>query len=330
MQEQVKSILTGITSILLLLVMAQCGRIPATVKGREAENIYLADPSVYQQKGIFYLYGTVEGRSGDGFQAFASRDLKQWKLIGHNDGYVLRKGDAFGTAGFWAPQVFPYRDKFYMAYVANENIALAESSSPAGPFVQTTKEPLAAPVKQIDPFVFFDDDGKKYLYHVRLIGGNKIFVAELKDDLSGINSETLRECIAATEDWEHTAKTGWPVAEGPSVLKHKAVYYLLYTANDFRNPDYAVGYATSNSPLGPWKKWSGNPIMHKKHIGENGTGHGDFFRQGKNLFYVFHTHNRADKVGPRKTALVKVRFEKSKDGPDLLRIEPSSFHFLLQ
>jgi xylan 1,4-beta-xylosidase len=234
----------GAALILLLFVVAQCAGISSAKKtDSKAATIYLADPSIYQQSGIFYLYGTVEGRSGDGFRAYTSTDLKEWKLAGNNNGYVLRKGDAFGTAGFWAPQVFPYGGKFYMAYVANENIALAESGSPAGPFTQATKEPLAAPVKQIDPFVFIDDDGKKYLYHVRLAGGNKIFVAQLKDDLSGIRPETLKECITATDEWENTARAEWPVAEGPSVLKHKGMYYLLYTANDFRNPDYAVGYA---------------------------------------------------------------------------------------
>jgi beta-xylosidase len=75
----------------------------------------------------------------------------------------------------------------------------------------------------------------------------------MKDDLSAIIPETLRECIAATEGWENKANSNWPVAEGPSVLKHNGLYYLFYTANDFRNPDYAVGYATSSNPLGPWK-----------------------------------------------------------------------------
>ena len=106
-----------------------------------------------------------------------------------------------------------------MAYVANEQIAIAESNSPAGPFTQTKKDSLATTVKQIDPFVFIDDDGKKYLYHVRLVNGNRIFVAELNDDFSAIQPATLRECIAATENWENTAQAKWPVAEGPYCYK---------------------------------------------------------------------------------------------------------------
>ncbi|MEJ7676977.1 MAG: family 43 glycosylhydrolase [Segetibacter sp.] len=85
-----------------------------------------------------------------------------------------------------------------MAYVANENIAIAESRSPLGPFTQKIKQPLKAPVKQIDPFVFIDGDGKKYLYHVRLSNGNKLFVAEMSDDFSAIKPQTLQECITAT------------------------------------------------------------------------------------------------------------------------------------
>lgn len=213
--------------------------------------IHLADPTIFYNKGTYYLYETVEGNAGNGFLVYTSTDMKSWKLpVGVKDGYALKKGDAFGDKQFWAPQVFTYKNKFYMAYVAKENIAVAESNSPLGPFTQTVKTALSASVKQIDPFIFIDDDGKKYLYHVRLINGNKLFVAEMTDDFSAIKPETLRECINATEDWENTTHA-YPVAEGPSILKHNNLYYFVYTANDFRNPDYSVGYAVSTSPTDP-------------------------------------------------------------------------------
>ena len=316
--------------LLIIFILCSFKSTSQIVPGTAASDstvIHLADPTIFH-KGIYYLYGTVEGAAYNGFLVYTSLDLRSWKLSDRNDGYALKKGDAFGTSGFWAPQVFFHKNKYYMAYVANENIAIAESDNPLGPFAQTNKEALEAPVKQIDPFIFIDDDGKNYLYHVRLTNGNRIFVAEITDDLSGIKPETLHECITATELWENTANASWPVAEGPSVLKHKNLYYLFYTANDFRNPDYAVGFATSNSPLGPWKKYSGNPIINKKLIGQNGTGHGDFFRNKKKLFYVFHTHNSEQKVGPRKTALVQVRFARTKKSIDYLVIDRKSFHFL--
>ncbi|AHM63170.1 beta-xylosidase [Flammeovirgaceae bacterium 311] len=295
--------------------------------------IYLADPTIFFHDGTYYLYGTGGHNANQGFQVYTSTDMHAWEgHKGAHGGYALRKEDVYGDKGFWAPQVFQYQDKFYMAYTANENIAIAMSDSPLGPFTQASKTPLAAPVRQIDPFVFIDEDGKKYLYHVRLTEGNRIFVAEMEDDLSGIKPETLQEIITAEAGWENTANADWPVAEGPSVLKHNKLYYLFYAANDFRNPDYAVGYAVSDTPFGPWRKYSGNPILSKATTGENGSGHGDFTigNQGQ-LYYVFHTHYSTNRVGPRKAAVVKARFKappQQSYAEDQLVMDAESFYFL--
>ncbi len=248
--------------------------------------LLFADPHIFFHDGLYYIYGTGA------------------------------KGDSYGNSRFWAPQVFYYDDRFYLAYAADEHIAIATSQSPLGPFTQTTPLPLAASVKQIDPFIFIDDDGKKYLYHVRVAnGGNRIFVGELTDDFSAIKTGTLKECISASEKWE-TSSDGWTVAEGPAVVKHKGVYYLIFSANDFRNPDYAVGYAVSRSALGPWTKYKGNPILSRKNIRVNGSGHGDVVSDTKgDLFYVFHTHQSDTTVVPRKTAIVNMHFA----GRDFLR-----------
>ncbi len=291
--------------------------------------IHLADPTIFHHQGTYYLYGTVEGNANEGSLVYTSVDMKLWKLAKTPNGYALKKGDSYGSGQFWAPQVFSYNKKFYMAYTVNENIAIAESKSPLGPFKQNIKKPLTATVKQIDPFIFIDDDGKKYLYHVRLTNGNRLFVAQMKDDFSEIKPETLTECIIAKEGWENTAASSGPVSEGPAIIKNNGLYYFLYSANDFRNPDYAVGYAVSKSPYGPWRKYTGNPIINKKNIGTNGTGHGDFIKdKNGELFYVFHTHNSDSTVSPRKTGIVKMKFVKDKnDGLEKLAINEESFYY---
>lgn len=323
------STLRRLVGLLLMLWYGSCTHASAqSTQGGTDNNPLLADPHIFFYDGVYYLYGTG---SKEGFKVFTSRDLKNWEgPAGLKDGHALKRGDVFGNAGFWAPQVFHYGNRFYMAYTADEHIAVATSNSPLGPFTQSTPAPLASPVKQIDPYVFIDDDGKKYLYHVRVAnGGNRIFVAEMTDDLSAIKTETLTECISATETWENTANAKWPVAEGPTVLKHKGFYYLIYSANDFRNPDYAVGYAVSKSPLGPWEKYKENPILSKKTIGENGTGHGDVITNGRGeMFYVFHTHQSGTVVGPRKTALAKIAFAGNATGADRLKVDEASFQFL--
>lgn len=286
-----------------------------------SQTIFLADPTIFENEGTYYLYGTNNDPSltGQGFLVYTSKDLKDWKgPVGAKGGFALKKGDAFGTKGFWAPQVFEYNGKFYMAYTANENIAIATADSPLGPFSSSSAKALEAPVKQIDPFVFIDEDGKKYLYHVRLQDGNRIFVAEMNHDLKSIKTETLREIISGEEEWENTQNVKWPVTEGPTVIKHQDFYYLIYSANDFRNPDYAVGYATSKSPLGPWEKAKNNPFITRTMVGENGPGHGDIFRNSNDeLLYVFHTHASNEEVHPRKTAITKLKFGDSSDIPVL-------------
>ena len=325
-----KKILKILFATAALTIVCFCKKTKAQAVKKEESNIFLADPAIFYHHNNYYLYGTVEGNTGNGFKVYTSKDMEHWEIdTTIRNGFALKKGEAYGTSNFWAPQVFYYNNIFYMAYAADENIVIAAGSDPAGPFTQQTIRQLDAPVKQIDPFVFIDDDGKKYLYHVRLTNGNKIFVAEMGDAFSAIKPATLKECITATTTWENTANTNWPVTEGPSVIKHNNIYYLFYSANDFRNPDYAVGYATSNTPYGPWEKFAGNPIISKKNIGINGTGHGDFVKDAQHqLTYVFHTHFSDSAVTPRRTAIIKVKFVKDKKtGIDQLQINEKSFRF---
>ena len=297
---------------------------PDTPKESKKEILTEADPTIFlDDDGTYYLYGT--GSNSDyGFYVYQSKDLNTWQgPVGNANGLCLTGATSFGTTGFWAPQVFKKGDTYYMFYTANEQIAVAKSNSPKGPFTQDNKSTITIPGKAIDPFVFFDTDGKAYLYHVRLQEGNRIFVAEMTDDLMCINEETATECIHATEQWENTAQVSWGVTEVPTVLKIDDTYYMFYSANDFRNIDYAVGVATSNSPYGPWMK-STRSVINRANIGYYGTGHGDIFKDAQdNWNYVFHTHNSFTEVSPRKTAIVGLK----QQGTSFC-VSDSTFHYL--
>lgn len=93
------------------------------------------------------------------------------------------------------------------------------------------------------------------------------------------------------------------------------MYYLFYSANDYRSIDYAVGYATSNSPMGPWTKNENSPIIHRSIVGENGSGHGDIFTdKAGNYYYVYHVHASKTNVAPRKTRIIPLHMEKNESG----------------
>ncbi|MCP2166472.1 glycoside hydrolase family 43 protein [Goodfellowiella coeruleoviolacea] len=114
---------------------------------------------------------------------------------------------------------------------------------------------------------------------------------------------------ADPQDWENAhvddyARTNgankdrrW--AEGSSVIestrvvggRRQPVYYLTYSANNYENAYYGVGYAVADSPLGPWRKSPANPILAQDSaIGMYSTGHGSIVAtpDGSQLYYVHH------------------------------------------
>ena len=282
-----------------------------------------ADPYVLEYEGTYYLYGTG-GRSG--IKVYTSTDLANWsEAAGVKDGFALDSADVWGSFGFWAPEVYHFNDKFYMFFTVQERNAVAESDSPLGPFVQYEKKPFHLDIPEIDTHVFTDADGKRYLYHVRLNKGNEIWVAELNDDLKSIKEETLTFCFKASQDWEDSSREPYPharVNEGPFILKHKGLYYLTYSANHTANPDYGVGYATSNNPLGPWTKYEGNPILKGDGKIINGPGHHSFtYSPSGQLYMVYHTHFDMTRMGPRKLAIDPCDFIASETGgADILKV----------
>ena len=124
--------------------------------------------------------------------------------------------------------------------------------------------------------------------------------ASIREDKE-IKEETLTQCFKAEEPWELVLPK---VVEGPSVFKQNGVYYLIYSANGYTSQDYAVGFATSDSPFGPWKKYEGNPVLHKCD-GLVGVGHGAPFvdMKGK-MRYVFHAHKSESEIHPRNSFVV--------------------------
>lgn len=280
---------------------------------QEKQELFFADPTIAIENGKYYLTGTGgTGRGASGFSILESKDLKTWAppTGASNSTYrILTKGDqAFGTEGFWAPQLFKINDAYYLTYTANEQTVLAQSSSLLGPYRQPEIAPIDGSAKNIDSYVFKDDDGKYYLYHVRFANGNYLWVAEFDVEKGKIKPETLQKCFDQTEPWEATpAYESAPIMEGPTVIKLKGKYYLFYSANHFRNIDYSVGYAVADSPYGPWVKQQDSPILHRSIVGENGAGHGDLFEglDGQ-LYYVYHVHFDQQQVSPRRTRIVPV------------------------
>lgn len=286
--------------------------LPALWLGISAASGANADPYILLYNGKYYAYGT---NHKDGIKAYESTDLKTWTLVkNERQGLVLHKDDVWGKKWFWAPEVYHINGKFIIYFTAEYRISCAESSSPAGPFVQKVKKPMCEGEPRIDNSLFIDDDGKAYCFFSRAHdlneeSGSGIWAAELEKDLMTIKPETHFRCLWRTEPWENVKGK---IIEGPFVLKHKGKYYLTYSANDCKSHDYAIGYAVADNVKGPYIKIEKQPILHRPQ-GMVGAGHHSFFtdKTGK-LRIVFHVHKNKEKMHPRQMIIGEVYFDNDK------------------
>lgn len=229
----------------------------------------IGDPTVVFHKGKYYLYPTGDQYSYD---VYISPDLITWK-----------KGPKVFTSeepGAWAPDIFynPEDRKFYLYYTVNRSIGVAVADRPDGVFVNVGILVKSA----IDAHMFLDEDGKYYLYYAKY-PKFRIYVQPMETPVKKKGKPV--QIIMPTEPWE---KRPYPLTEAPWMLKHRGVYYLLYSGGGADTEHYATGYATSKNPVEPFKKYSGNPIL-KRGNGVFGPGHVSVTKDhdGK-LWMVYH------------------------------------------
>ena len=261
-----------------------------------------ADPFILLYDNNYYLYAT---NAADGFKVSASSDLVNWE----DKGYCLKKGDAIGEKWFWAPEVVFFNNKFYMVYTADKHVAVATSDSPLGPFKQTEMKWLLD-YEAIDGHFFIDDDGAVYMYY-RHVMDNRICGVKMAQDMNSVIGDTNTVLLIPKESgWERVDPTKFG-SEGPFVLKHNGKYYLTYSSNDYTSPDYAVGCATADSPLGEYTKYD-HPILRKSET-VVGTGHHSFTysKDLKRIICVYHKHFSLDSVEPRMTCIDEAEFDEN-------------------
>ena len=252
----------SIVLLCLLLSACQCEQYFSETSHNPIISVEgLADPTVIKVGSTYYLYPTSDGK---GYDVYTSQDLKNWQK-----GNRVFSHDA---PNVWAPDVYHdvADDKFYLYYTVNFKIGVAVADSPLGPF-----EDQGALIKGIDAHLYRDDDGELYLYYVEYQGSpvktNPMKAVKMDSPLL-VSAEEPVDLFRADTQWEITFM-GFGVTEGPWMLKHKGLYYLMYSGNFFATCQYNMGYATSESPMGPFIKYEGNPLLCNEETGVVGPGH---------------------------------------------------------
>ena len=271
----------------------------ASEKTIAPSSVPLADPNILLYDGVYYAYGTNPDNQ---IGVYTSRNLRTWKTA-HE---ALPTDGMWGEHLFWAPEVYyiKERGRFLMYYSSDDRICAAWSDSPLGPFVQDEKKTMLDE-RCVDNTLFMNDDGQAYIFFNKFDDGMTIWGAELENDLVTIRQETLTRCLCTTQTWEEV----WPrVIEGAFVVKHKGIYYMIYSGNSHVSQYYGIGFATATSPLGPWTKYDQNPVLQKPG-NLLGTGHSTLFRDKRGrLKIVFHAHHDDKGFHPRAMYTADISF----------------------
>ena len=276
----------------------------------------VADPYVLRAEGRYYLYAA--GSENGVFTVRISDDLIHWSP----EKEIFRAApDAWSLDCYWAPECHFIGGRYCLFFSANQRnnpenedetfrIAVAVCDTPDGRFTDLNNRPLFDPGYPIIDGNIHCEDGHVYLYYSRCcykhsVNGLEeswIYVVELKPDLSGVIGEP-QLLLRPEQEWEGRSAptTGRRWNEGSYILKDDSRYYMLYSANFFMERHYAMGYAVSAHPTGPFVKAEENPIA--ECTGEiTGTGHGCLVRTDDGLRAVYH--GRTEATGPDRVGFV--------------------------
>jgi hypothetical protein len=199
------------------------------------------------------------------YHTFSSKDMVNWT----DHGEILNIYDVIGKNeepkgedwALWAPDMVYYEGKYYLyfpvriLYTAGGTdeknrktiayTAVAVSDSPDKRF--KVINPKIEGTKGIDPAVFIDDDGQKYLYY------GTHMAAKLKDNMTELDGNPIKLAV----DDERFMEAIW-------MNKKAGKYYLSYHTHydkpiDPENPDdlfrkkSRLDYGVSDNPLGPFE-----------------------------------------------------------------------------
>lgn len=217
----------------------------------------------------------------------------------------------------------------------NFRIGVAMADKPTGPFLEISDKPLFDPGYPVIDANILQHKGKTYLYYSRCcykhpvesevaqwardqnlfkeIEESWVYGVEISDDFTSIIGEPVLLLQPPTmmndpqTEWESRSVTAGEVnrrwTEGSFAFTYNDKIYMMYSANFFGGEHYAVGYAVSGDPLGPFVKAENNPVLEKNtgSGGEvTGTGHNMVFRSkdDQKMYTVYH--GRTQKTGNKR------------------------------
>ncbi|TFK27128.1 arabinofuranosidase [Coprinopsis marcescibilis] len=253
-----------------------------------------------------------------GIPIHASKDLQNWKLIGH----VLNRREQLprlaetnrSTSGIWAPALRYHKDTFYVVTtLVNDHLPQTDAERWDN-IIFRGKNPYRDSSWSVathfkfegyDPSPFWDTDGQSYItaaYAWQVNPG--IWQAK-------VNLET-----GETGEWYHIWNgTGGMAPEGPHIYRKDGYYYLM-AAEGGTGLGHMETIARSRRLVGPYENNPANPILTNANTTSyfQTIGHADIFQDGSGRWWGVALSTRGGpeyKYFPmvRETVLTAVTWE---------------------
>lgn len=312
---------------------------PATTKKYlKTADIPIRDPFILadQANKTYYLYAQMGNRlggrgNGKGVEAYTSHNLEDWE----GPFPVFRTpNDFWAQEAIWAPEVHPYKGKYFLFATFTAADTLPHNQSTPGGRLQKRGTQILVADSPLGPFRPFANrphtptdwmalDGTLYVENEQLwmvfchewlqITDGTMEAVRLKQDLSAPEGEPLTLFKATEALWVRNIKdvTGGTmdgyITDGPYLHQTKGGKLLMIWSS-FGENKYALGVAVSESGkvTGPW-------TQVKEPLFKADGGHGMIFKTFENtLMLVFHQPN----TGPME----RVKFFQLREKDDRLEL----------
>ncbi|WP_025679146.1 glycoside hydrolase family 43 protein [Paenibacillus massiliensis] len=254
------------------------------------------DPS-FIRVGADYYIATSTFEWFPGVEIHHSRDLVHWRLAGRvlaeSSQVDLRGNGASGS--IWAPALSYQDGLFYLLFTnvksrhrvyKDLHNYLTTSTSIEGPW----SAPVRLNGSGFDPFLFHDDDGRKWLLNMRW---------DFRQNHSSFSGIVMQEYDPKQETvvgpvHEIYKGTSIGVTEGPQLFKRGEYYYLI-TAEGGTGVNHMITLARSRSLFGPYETDPNFPLLTTAHDPLHPlqqAGHGSLVETPDGEWYMAHLCTR--------------------------------------
>lgn len=268
------------------------------------------DPSICRVGEDYYLV-TSTFEYFPGVPIYHSRDLVNWKIIGH----VLHCPSQLDldtincSGGIYAPTIRYNNGTFYMI-----TTLVGQTKNPKQRnFIVTAKDPKGPwsephwleDAPGIDPSLFFDDDGKVY-YSGNVTPENKLWDKHRNIWLQELDLNTWKligKRVDVIDGGEYYKKgtldggieTGVNNYEASHIYKKGGKYYLLI-AHGGTSQNHAVSIWRSDNIWGPYEMNAANPILTHRDLSKElyftSTGHADLVETQNGEWWIVYLAKR--------------------------------------